>query len=141
MSANGSPASYADVPPNMSGNRSRNSRNSHITRRNMNRRLNQFMGAAPKLMNNGANNKIPNSARTRALKDKQAERLLAFLGQAIQMYKALKAQRDALPEGDARRAPLEQQMRTVRDQAKSYKERREELLKGGKRSATRRRRT
>jgi hypothetical protein len=57
------------------------------------------------------------------------------------MYKALKAQRDALPEGDARRAPLEQQMRTVRDQAQSYKERREELLKGGKRSATRRRRT
>jgi len=141
MSANGSPASYADVPPTMSGNRSRNSRNSHSTRRNMNRRLNQFMGAAPKLMNNVANNKIPNSARTRALKDKQAERLLAFLGQAIQMYKALKAQRDALPADDARRAPLEQQMRTVRDQAKSYKERREELLKGGKRSATRRRRT
>jgi len=138
MSANGSPASYADVPPNMSGNRSHSSRN---TRRNMNRRLNKFMGAAPKLMNNVANNKIPNSARTRALKDKQAERLLAFLGQAIQMYKALKAQRDALPEGDARRAPLEQQMRTVRDQAQSYKERREELLKGGKRSATRRRRT
>lgn len=140
MSANGSPASYADVPPTMSGNRSRNSRN---TRRNMNRRLNEYvrMGAAPKLMNNVANNKIPNSAWTRALKDKKAERLLAFLGQAIQMYKALKAQRDALPADDARRAPLEQQMRTVRDQAQSYQKRREELLKGGKRSVTRRRRT
>jgi hypothetical protein len=109
----------------------------------MNRRLNEYvrMGAAPKLMNNVANNKIPNSAWTRALKDKKAERLLAFLGQAIQMYKALKAQRDALPADDARRAPLEQQMRTVRDQAQSYQKRREELLKGGKRSVTRRRRT
>lgn len=133
MSANGSPASYVDVPLINSRNKS------HNTRRNMNRRLNQLMGIAPKLMNNVANNKIPNSTRTRVLKQKQAERLLAFLGQAIQMYKALKTQRDALPEGDARRAPLEQQMRTVKDQAQSYKKRREELLKGGKRSATRRR--
>jgi len=100
-------------------------------RRNMNARI---MGQPPKFANNtvpvaaAAAASVPLTARARTLKQTQADRMRMLLRNLIDTFKALKRTRDALPVGDERRVPLNQQMIKVREEAVSFNARRQALL-------------
>ena len=130
MSINGSPASYAAMPANALVALVAQPANNN-TRRNMNKRI---MGQPPKFGNNivpvaaPAAVRVPLTARARTLKQTQADRMRILLRNLIDTFKALKRTRDALPVGDERRAPLNQQMINVREEAASFNQRRQALL-------------
>ena len=91
------------------------------------------MGQPPKFANNtvpvaAAAASVPLTARARTLKQTQADRMRMLLRNLIDTFKALKRTRDALPVGDERRVPLNQQMIKVREEAVSFNARRQALL-------------